>query len=92
MYSLAYFRGACAGFREREGSVCSNHQHFRHMLSCMHLHFYFKHTVLQAYRVDFFAVLVCVFCVFESYFLQYSSEKSQSWQECRESHLIIAVG
>ena len=24
------------------------------------------------------------FVCFESYFLQYSSEKSQSWQECRQ--------
>ena len=35
-------------------------------------------TVLQAYRV------LCVFVCSELYFLQYSSEKSQSWQECRQ--------
>ena len=45
LYSLAkgfgpIFEGVWAGFREREGSIFSNHQHFvyslyRHMRSCM---------------------------------------------------------
>ena len=39
------------------------------------------HTVPPVYRVDFLCFLV-FFVRSESYFLQYSSEKSQSWQEC----------
>ena len=38
-------------------------------------------TVPPVYRVDFLCFLVFFVCS-ESYFLQYSSEKSQSWQEC----------
>ena len=38
--------------------------------------------VPQAFRVDFFVFFGVFFVCFESYFLQYSSEKSQSWQEC----------
>ena len=38
-------------------------------------------TVPPVYRVDFLCFLV-FFVRSESYFLQYSSEKSQSWQEC----------
>ena len=40
-------------------------------------------TVPQVFRVDFLCFLVFFVCS-ESYFLQYSSEKSQSWQECRQ--------
>ena len=40
-------------------------------------------TVPQVFRVDFLCFLVFFACS-ESYFLQYSSEKSQSWQECRQ--------
>ena len=40
-------------------------------------------TVLQALRVDFLCFLVFFVC-FKSYFLQYSSEKSQSWQDCKQ--------
>ena len=41
---------------------------------------YNRDTVPQAFRVGFLVFFVC----FESYFLQYSSEKYQSWQECRQ--------
>ena len=37
----------------------------------------------QVFRVDVLCFLVFFVCS-ESYFLQYSSEKSQSWQECRQ--------
>ena len=40
-----------------------------------------SYTVPPVYRVDFLCFLV-FFVRSESYFLQYSSEKSQSWQEC----------
>ena len=42
-----------------------------------------QRTVPQVFRVDFLCFLVFFVCS-ESYFLQYSSEKSQSWQECRQ--------
>ena len=40
-------------------------------------------TVPPVFRVDFLCFFVFFVCS-ESYFLQYSSEKSQSWQECRQ--------
>ena len=42
-----------------------------------------SNTVPPVFRVDFLCFLVFFVCS-ESYFLQYSSEKSQSWQECRQ--------